>query len=207
MGPRAGLDDIEEWKSLTQPGLGLRFVSHLVRSQSLYRLSYRWDRTQMTSLHVSSLNGQWIKEMFCVLACRHELNSIWVQDFDRGNIAYKGSGKICLSLMKSVFWNTIYSPLKVNEESLRKRLLTQKIGVFPTRVVRISGLNSVLQPRIKWDIVCTTWRLLPPLFCEMHNNCFIPEKRQPPNMNAVSSCDAVSCGELLKPMHCNQDLL
>jgi hypothetical protein len=39
--PRAGLDDLEERKFLTLPGLELRPLSRLARSQSLYRLRYR----------------------------------------------------------------------------------------------------------------------------------------------------------------------
>jgi hypothetical protein len=38
--PRAGLDDLEKRKFLTQPGLELRPLSRPVHSQSLYRLSY-----------------------------------------------------------------------------------------------------------------------------------------------------------------------
>jgi hypothetical protein len=40
MGPRAGLDDIEEWKRLPPPALKLRPLGRPVRSQSLYRLRY-----------------------------------------------------------------------------------------------------------------------------------------------------------------------
>jgi hypothetical protein len=36
--PRAGLDDLENRKFLTLPGLELRPLSHPARSQSLYRL-------------------------------------------------------------------------------------------------------------------------------------------------------------------------
>jgi hypothetical protein len=38
--PRAGLDDVENRKFLTLPGLELPTLGHLARSQSLYRLSY-----------------------------------------------------------------------------------------------------------------------------------------------------------------------
>jgi hypothetical protein len=38
--PRAGLDDMEEWKFLTLPGLEPRPLSRPARSQSLYRLRY-----------------------------------------------------------------------------------------------------------------------------------------------------------------------
>jgi hypothetical protein len=38
--PRAGLDDMEEWKFLTLPGLKLRPHGRPARSQSLYRLRY-----------------------------------------------------------------------------------------------------------------------------------------------------------------------
>jgi hypothetical protein len=40
MGPRAGLDDVEKRKFLTLPGLELRPLGPLARSQSLYRLRY-----------------------------------------------------------------------------------------------------------------------------------------------------------------------
>jgi hypothetical protein len=39
--PRAGLDDVEERKFLTLPGLELRPLGRPARRQSLYRLSYR----------------------------------------------------------------------------------------------------------------------------------------------------------------------
>jgi hypothetical protein len=39
--PRAGLDDVEERKFLTLPGLELRPLGRPARIQSLYRLSYR----------------------------------------------------------------------------------------------------------------------------------------------------------------------
>jgi hypothetical protein len=38
--PRAGLDDLEDRKFLTLPGLELRPLSRPARSRSLYRLSY-----------------------------------------------------------------------------------------------------------------------------------------------------------------------
>jgi hypothetical protein len=38
VGPRASLDNVERRKFLTLPGLELRPVHHLARSQSLYRL-------------------------------------------------------------------------------------------------------------------------------------------------------------------------
>jgi hypothetical protein len=38
--PRAGLDDIEERKFLTLPGLELRILGRPARYQSLYRLRY-----------------------------------------------------------------------------------------------------------------------------------------------------------------------
>jgi hypothetical protein len=38
--PRAGLDDVEESKFLTLPGLELRPIGRPARSQSLYRLHY-----------------------------------------------------------------------------------------------------------------------------------------------------------------------
>jgi hypothetical protein len=38
--PRAGLDDVEKWKFLPPPGLELRTLGGLARSQSLYRLRY-----------------------------------------------------------------------------------------------------------------------------------------------------------------------
>jgi hypothetical protein len=61
-----------------------------------------------------------------------------------------GSGKIYLSLKNSVFWDIkTYSPMKVTKKSPPKRLLTQKIGLFLTRAVRISSLSSVLQTGIK----------------------------------------------------------
>jgi hypothetical protein len=37
VGPRAGLDDMEKWKFLPSPGLELRPLGRLSRSQSLYR--------------------------------------------------------------------------------------------------------------------------------------------------------------------------
>jgi hypothetical protein len=40
MDPRAGLDDVENRKFLTLPGLALRPHGRPARSQSLYRLSY-----------------------------------------------------------------------------------------------------------------------------------------------------------------------
>jgi hypothetical protein len=40
VGPRAGLDDVENRKFLTIPGLELRSLGHPARSQSLYRLGY-----------------------------------------------------------------------------------------------------------------------------------------------------------------------
>jgi hypothetical protein len=40
VGPRAGLDDVENRKFLTLPGLELRPLGHPARSQSLYRLRY-----------------------------------------------------------------------------------------------------------------------------------------------------------------------
>jgi hypothetical protein len=40
VGLRAGLDDVEERKFLTLPGLELRSLGHPARSQSLYRLRY-----------------------------------------------------------------------------------------------------------------------------------------------------------------------
>jgi hypothetical protein len=41
VGPRAGLNDMEELKFLTIPGLELRPLGRPAHSQSLYRLSYR----------------------------------------------------------------------------------------------------------------------------------------------------------------------
>jgi hypothetical protein len=38
VGPRAGLDDVEKIKFLIIPGLELRFLGRLARSQSVYRL-------------------------------------------------------------------------------------------------------------------------------------------------------------------------
>jgi hypothetical protein len=38
--PRAGVDDMEECKFLTLPGLELRLLGRPVNSQSLYRLRY-----------------------------------------------------------------------------------------------------------------------------------------------------------------------
>jgi hypothetical protein len=38
--PRAGLDDLEKIKFLTLPGLELRTLGRLARSQSLYRLRH-----------------------------------------------------------------------------------------------------------------------------------------------------------------------
>jgi hypothetical protein len=38
--PRAGLDDLEKREFFTLPGLELRPLGHLARSQSLYRLRY-----------------------------------------------------------------------------------------------------------------------------------------------------------------------
>jgi hypothetical protein len=40
VGPRTGLDDVEKRKFLTLPGLELRPLRRLDRSQSLYRLNY-----------------------------------------------------------------------------------------------------------------------------------------------------------------------
>jgi hypothetical protein len=40
VGPRAGLDDVENRNFLNIPGLELRPLSRPTRSQSLYRLSY-----------------------------------------------------------------------------------------------------------------------------------------------------------------------
>jgi hypothetical protein len=40
MGSRASLDDVEKRKFLTLPGLELRPLGRLARSQSLYRLRY-----------------------------------------------------------------------------------------------------------------------------------------------------------------------
>jgi hypothetical protein len=40
VGPRAGLDDAEKIKFLTLPGLELRHLGPLARSQYLYRLCY-----------------------------------------------------------------------------------------------------------------------------------------------------------------------
>jgi hypothetical protein len=41
VGPRAGLDDVEERKFLILPGLELRPLARPTRSQSLYRLRYQ----------------------------------------------------------------------------------------------------------------------------------------------------------------------
>jgi hypothetical protein len=41
VGPRAGLDEVKKTKFLTIPGLELRILGRVARSQSLYRLSYR----------------------------------------------------------------------------------------------------------------------------------------------------------------------
>jgi hypothetical protein len=40
VGPRAGLDDVENRKHLTLPGLELQHLGRPARSQSLYRLCY-----------------------------------------------------------------------------------------------------------------------------------------------------------------------
>jgi hypothetical protein len=40
VGPRAGLDNMEEWKFLPPPGLELQRLDRPARSQSLYRLRY-----------------------------------------------------------------------------------------------------------------------------------------------------------------------
>jgi hypothetical protein len=45
VGPRAGLDDAENRKFLTLPGLELRPLGRAARSQSLYRLSYPGSRS------------------------------------------------------------------------------------------------------------------------------------------------------------------
>jgi hypothetical protein len=40
MGPRTGLDDVEQRKLLTLPGLELQPLGRAARNQSLYRLRY-----------------------------------------------------------------------------------------------------------------------------------------------------------------------
>jgi hypothetical protein len=50
VGPTAGLDAVEERKFLTLPGLELRPLGPLVRSQSLYRLRFTGTR-EINSLH------------------------------------------------------------------------------------------------------------------------------------------------------------
>jgi hypothetical protein len=50
VGPRAGLDDVENLKFLALPGLGLRPLSRPARSQSLYRLSYPCSHSLNASL-------------------------------------------------------------------------------------------------------------------------------------------------------------
>jgi uncharacterized membrane protein YagU involved in acid resistance len=50
VGTRAGLDDVENRKFLTPPGLELRPLGHPARSQSLYRLRYPGSREVIYAL-------------------------------------------------------------------------------------------------------------------------------------------------------------
>jgi hypothetical protein len=50
--PRAGLDDAEQSKFLTPPGLELRTLGRPTRSQSLYELRYQMGGGGMDNLHV-----------------------------------------------------------------------------------------------------------------------------------------------------------
>jgi hypothetical protein len=50
VGPRAGLDTVEDTKFLTLPGLELRTLGRPARSMSLYRLSYQrgqWSKIRL----------------------------------------------------------------------------------------------------------------------------------------------------------------
>jgi hypothetical protein len=62
--PRAGLDGVEKKKFLTLPGLALRLLCRLARSQSLYRLSYRGSKGRCTSC-VFTLQQRCYSDMSC----------------------------------------------------------------------------------------------------------------------------------------------
>jgi hypothetical protein len=53
---RAGLDDVENRKFLTPPGLELRPLRRLILSQSLYRLSYPGSLCHFANIHMYILH-------------------------------------------------------------------------------------------------------------------------------------------------------
>jgi hypothetical protein len=64
VGPRAGVDDTEKWKFLPPPGLEVRSLGRLARSQSLYRLLCRSQYPGGLRHELSSLArtlGSWVR--------------------------------------------------------------------------------------------------------------------------------------------------
>jgi hypothetical protein len=55
VGPKAGLEDMEKWKFLPQPGLELQPLGYPARSQSLYRLRYPGPATMRMGPFLSDL--------------------------------------------------------------------------------------------------------------------------------------------------------
>jgi hypothetical protein len=56
VGPRAGVDDVENRKFLTLPGLEFRALGGPARSQSLYRLRYPGSRFDIVYLLKCNIN-------------------------------------------------------------------------------------------------------------------------------------------------------
>jgi hypothetical protein len=56
VGPTAGLDDVEERKFLTLPGLEFRPLGGSVRSQSLYRLRYPGSLCAIVRVAINRIN-------------------------------------------------------------------------------------------------------------------------------------------------------
>jgi hypothetical protein len=57
VGPRAGLEDVEERKYITLPGLEIRPLGRPARSLSLYRLRLPGSRTYSVETKLSLLNS------------------------------------------------------------------------------------------------------------------------------------------------------
>jgi hypothetical protein len=70
VGPRAGLDDVVKEKFLTPPGLEIRPLGLLARSQSLYRLRYSLSGT-IIKTQFSSIIYTWRRRMYFSDFCCH----------------------------------------------------------------------------------------------------------------------------------------
>jgi hypothetical protein len=73
-GPQSGLDDVEKRKFLTLPGLELRHLGHLARTQSLYRLRYPGSPINWLTYEIGNQISPWNKSHFSKLTVANPVN-------------------------------------------------------------------------------------------------------------------------------------